>query len=56
MKYIGNILIILGIIVTVVSIITMVTQVDAIDDACNNKGGLMVKSSSGWICAKIERL
>jgi len=56
MKYVGNILIVLGIIVTLVSLISMVTQVDAIDDACNNKGGVMVKSSSGWICIKVERL
>jgi len=56
MKHIGNILIVLGISIAVSSIFLMASRFDAIDDSCAQKGGLMVKGSNGWICAKVEKL
>jgi len=56
MKHIGNILIVLGISIAVSSIFLMASRFGAKDDSCAQKGGLMVKGSNGWICAKVEKL
>jgi len=56
MKQIGNLIIVLGIIVTFISIGLLINNFNNVDESCAKKGGLMVKGSNGWICAKVEKL
>lgn len=56
MKELGNLLIVLGIIIIFASIVMGVNDSAKVKSACIDKGGVMVKGSNGWICAKLEKL
>ena len=55
MDNLGNFLIALGVAIIIVSIIGLTIRSNDREEACAQKGGTMIKST-GWICAKIERL
>jgi hypothetical protein len=55
MDNLGNALIVLGVAIIIVSIIGLTIRSNDMEEACSQKGGTMIKST-GWICAKIERL
>jgi hypothetical protein len=55
MDYLGNILIVLGVSIIIASIIGLTIRSNEREDACTQKGGIMVKST-GWVCIKAERL
>ena len=55
MDNLGNILILLGVSIIIVSIIGLTIRSNEREDACTQKGGIMVKST-GWVCIKAERL
>jgi len=55
MDNLGNILIVLGVSIIIASIIGLTIRSNDREEACTQKGGIMVKST-GWICIKAERL
>jgi hypothetical protein len=55
MDNLGNALVVLGVAIVIVSIVGLTIRSNEREDACAQKGGTMIKST-GWICAKIERL
>jgi hypothetical protein len=55
MDNLGNALIALGVAIIIASIVGLTIRSNEREDACAQKGGTMIKST-GWICAKIERL
>ena len=56
MKQIGNLIISICVIIIFTSLIMIVKNFNTIEESCTQKGGLMVKGSNGWICAKVEKL
>lgn len=56
MKQIGNLIIVISVIIVFTSLIMIVKNFNTIEESCSKKGGLMIKGSNGWICAKVEKL